>query len=131
MRIVIDEDIPRELTPLFKGPGLVVEHIDAIGLKGAKNGVLLAALSGTCDILVTGDTNLGHQQNLARFDLAVVLLHPARLVVEQIKPLIPLAVAAFPMAPKHVVTAIRPPRPTQGRVHGPAPPKPSSRSESR
>ena len=49
MRIVIDEDIPNELTPLFRGPGLVVD---------------------------------------------------------QIKPLIPRAVAAFPTARKHAVTTI-------------------------
>lgn len=59
MRIVIDEDIPNELTPLFRGPGLVVQHVEDIGHKGKKNGLLLAALSSTYDILVTGDTNLG------------------------------------------------------------------------
>lgn len=106
MRIVIDEDIPSELAPLFRGPGLEVQHVDEIGLKGTKNGALLTALSGTCDIFVTGDTNLGHQQNLGRYDLAIVLLHPARLVVDQIKSLIPAAVAAFPTARKHVVTTI-------------------------
>lgn len=81
MRIVIDEDIPSELTPLFGGPDLDVQH-------------------------VTGDTNLGHQLNLAKYDLAIVLLHPGRLVLDQIKPLIPLAVAAFPTAPKHAVTTV-------------------------
>ncbi|MGC8635386.1 MAG: hypothetical protein ACP5VP_12175 [Candidatus Limnocylindrales bacterium] len=80
--VVIDEDIPKELTPLFARPGLLAEHVEDIGLKGTKNGVLLAALSGNCDILVTGDTNVGHQQNLGTFDLAIVLIHPRRLVVE-------------------------------------------------
>lgn len=118
MRVVIDEDIPTELTPLFRGPGLVVRHVEDIGLKGEKNGVLLAALSGTCDILVTGDTNLGHQQNLRKFDLAIVLIHPQRLVIEQIKPLIPLAVAAFPTARKHEVTSIGVPKPPERKgVH--------------
>ena len=27
MRIVIDEDIPSELAPLFRAPGLVVQHV--------------------------------------------------------------------------------------------------------
>ena len=79
MRIVVDEDIPKELTPLFGGPGFLVEHVEDIGLKGTKNGMLLATLSGNCDILVTGDTNLGRQQNLRRFDIAIVLIHPPRL----------------------------------------------------
>ncbi len=106
MRIVIDEDIPNELTPLCRGPGLVVKHVEDLGLKGKKNGELPTALSGNYDILVTGDTNLQHQQNPRAFDLAVVLIHPRRLVVDQIKPLIPRAVAAFPAARKHAVTTI-------------------------
>jgi predicted nuclease of predicted toxin-antitoxin system len=106
MRIVIDEDIPSELVPLFRAPGLVVQHVEDIGLKGSKNGDLLSALSGNCDILVTGDTNLGRQQNLRRFDLAIVLIHPHRLVVDQIEPLIPLAIAASPTARRHDVTTI-------------------------
>lgn len=67
---------------------------------------MLAVLSGKADILVTGDTNLGHQQNLRKFDLAIILIHPQRLVVEQITTLIPLAIAAFPTAKKHAVTTI-------------------------
>lgn len=106
MRIVIDEDTPNELTPLFRAPGHSVQHVEEIGLKGKRNSVLLAALSGSADVLVTGDTNLGHQQNLRKFDLAVILIHPRLLVVEQIVPLIPLAIAAYPTARKHAVTTI-------------------------
>ncbi len=106
MRIVIDEDIPRELAPLFGGPGLDVRHVEDLGFKGMKNGALLTSLSTTCDVFVTGDTNLEHQQNLANYDLAIVVIHPQRLVVDQIKPLIPLTVAAFVTAPKHAVTTI-------------------------
>jgi predicted nuclease of predicted toxin-antitoxin system len=106
MRIAIDEDIPNELTPLFRGPGLVVEHVEDLGFKGRKNGELLAALSGTHDVFVAGDTNLQHQQNLDGFDIAVVLIHPRRLIIDQIRPLIPQAVAAFAIATKHAVTTI-------------------------
>lgn len=106
MRIVIDEDIPVRLTTMFRASGHVVQHVEDLGLKGTRNGVLLTALSGACDVLVTGDTNLGHQQDLRKFDLAVVLLHPKRLVVDQIEPLIPLALAALPTARKHAVTTI-------------------------
>jgi hypothetical protein len=106
VRIVIDEDIPSELAPLFRGANLEVQHVEDIGLKGQKNGALLSALSGTCDVFVTGDTNLEHQQNLATYDLAIVLIHPLRLVIDQITPLIPAAVAAFPTARKHAVTTI-------------------------
>jgi predicted nuclease of predicted toxin-antitoxin system len=114
MRIVVDEDIPKELAPLFRGPGLVVDHVEDIGLKGKKNGVLLAALSGSYDVLVTGDANLGHQRNLRKFDLAIMLIHPQRLVIEQIKPLIPIAVAA----PSPTSTASRSREPTSRNLTG-------------
>jgi len=106
MRIVIDEDIPSELVPLFRAAGHVAQHVEEMGLKGTKNGELLLALSGNCDVFVTGDTNLGHQQNLRNFDLAIVLIHPQRLVIDQIEPLIPLAIAALPTARRHAVTPI-------------------------
>jgi predicted nuclease of predicted toxin-antitoxin system len=106
VRIVIDEDIPRELAPLFSGAGMDVRHVEDIGFKGMKNGALLTALSAGCGVFVTGDANLEHQQNLATYDLAIVVIRPQRLVVDQIKPLIPLAVAAFTTARKHAVTTI-------------------------
>lgn len=57
-------------------------------------------------MFVTGDTNLGHQQDLERFDLAVVLVHPPRLVVPQVRLLIPGVLAAYDTAPKHAVTVV-------------------------
>ncbi len=116
MRIVIDEDIPSELTPRFQAPGHSVEHVEEIGLRGERNGVLLAALSGAADVLVTGDTNLGHQQNLQNFDLAVILIHPRLLVIDQIVPLIPLAIAAYATAKKHAVTTIGYPTKPMGKT---------------
>jgi predicted nuclease of predicted toxin-antitoxin system len=106
MRVVIDEDIPASLTPRFRAGGYTVDHVEDIGLKGTHNGVLLAAISGSADILVTGDTSLGHQQNLKLFDLAIILVRPPRLVVDQIIPLIPEVVAAFETAKRHAVTTI-------------------------
>ena len=127
MRVVIDEDIPIGLTPRFRAPGHSVNHVEEIGLKGTRNGVLLAAISGSTDILVTGDTNLGDQQNLKALDLAIILVHPPRLVVDQIIPLIPQIVAACETARKHMVTTIgeteaRRRRPT---AHEKPDPKPS------
>jgi hypothetical protein len=81
-----------------------------MGLNGKHNGVLLAAISGSADILVTGDTNLGHQQNLKKFDLAIIIVRPLRLVIDQIIPLIPEVVAAFTTAKRHAVTTIGRPK---------------------
>ena len=100
MRIVIDEDIPRELTPLFRGSGHTAAHVEDLGLKGMRNSELLAAVSATADVFVTGDTNLGHQQNLRRFDVAIILIHPQLLVIDRIRELIPAAIEAYATARK-------------------------------
>ena len=110
MRVVIDDDIPASLTSRFRTGGHTVSHVEDIGLKGMHNGALLAAISGAADILVTGDTNLGHQQNLKKFDLAIIVVRPPRLVVNQIIPLIPEVVAAFGTAKRHAVTTIGQPK---------------------
>jgi len=122
MRVVIDEDIPASLTPRFRIGGHTVNHVEDIGLKGKHNGVLLAAISGSADILVTGDTNLGHQQDLKKFDLAVILVRPSRLVVDQIVPLIPDVIAAFTTAKRHAVTTIGKRKVPRPKLKPPAPP---------
>ena len=115
MRVVIDEDTPASLTPQFRAGGHTVNHVEDLGLKGKHNGVLLAAISGSADILVTGDTNLGHQQNLKKLDLAIILVRPPRLVIEQIIPLIPEVVAAFATAKRHAVVTIGQPKVPRSR----------------
>ncbi len=110
MRVVIDEDIPASLTARFRVGEHTINHVEDLGLRGKHNGVLLAAISGSADILVTGDANLGHQQNLKKFDLAIILVRPPRLVVDQIILLIPEVVAAFSTAKRHTVTTIGRPK---------------------
>jgi predicted nuclease of predicted toxin-antitoxin system len=64
MRILLDENVPRELAPDFRAGGHEVVHVEDVGLKGTKNGELLSYASGTADVLVTADANLGFQQHL-------------------------------------------------------------------
>lgn len=106
MRVVIDEDIPASLTTRFRVAGHSVDHVEDLGLKGMHNGAPLTAISGVPDILLTGDANPGFQQNLNTFDLAIILVRPPRLVVDQIIALIPEVVAAFDSAERHKVTTI-------------------------
>ena len=118
------------LTPRFRTARDTVNHVEDLGLKGKHNGVLLAAISGSADVLVTGDTNLGYQQNLKKYDLAIILVRPLRLVVDQIIPLIPEVVAAFPTAKRHAVTTIGRPKvarskPKPASASRPAKPKPT------
>jgi hypothetical protein len=77
VRIIVDDDSPRQLTALFAEGGHEVVHVEELGWKGITNGELLRRASGEFDILVTGDTNMPFQQPLGQFDIAVVQLHHA------------------------------------------------------
>jgi hypothetical protein len=106
VRVILDEDIPRELAFEFAATGHVVSHVEDLGFKGLRNSDLLRAIAGTVDVFVTGDTHLGHQQDLRGLGFAIVLLHPDRLVIEQVRALIPLAIIAFETAAPGEVTTV-------------------------
>ena len=75
MNILLDENLDWRLRRDL--PGHTVESVRLIGWAGLKNGVLLAEAEKRFDVLVTMDSNMVHQQNLARFRIAVIAL-PAR-----------------------------------------------------
>ena len=70
-------------------------------MEGHQERRALDRISGTYDVLVTGDTNMAHQQDLARFDVAIVQLQPRLKVIGQLVPLIPQALLALSDAPRH------------------------------
>ena len=56
-------------------PGHQVESVPLIGWAGIENGELLAkAVDARFDVLVTMDSNMVHQQNIARYSIAVIAL---------------------------------------------------------
>ncbi|MEX2582165.1 MAG: hypothetical protein WD766_02765 [Gemmatimonadota bacterium] len=73
MRILIDEDLDVRPRHHF-GKDHHVETVQYRGWKGLKNGRLLTAASPDFDVLLTADHNLLAQQNLSRFDIAVMVL---------------------------------------------------------
>ena len=68
MKILIDEDLDVRLRHLF--PGYETYTVEYMGWKGLPNGELLpTADSAGFALLITGDTNMAHQQNLSRLSL--------------------------------------------------------------
>ena len=108
MRLIFDEDLPRDLLRHFERQGHEVVHVEELGWKGVRNSELLARTSGEYDVLTTGDTNMRHQQNLARYQIAVVVLQPRVKVLEQLIALVPDALAELSVAPIGQATVIRP-----------------------
>lgn len=94
MRVLVDEDVPRQLAPELGGHE--AQTVVQAGWAGAKNGELLrrAAAAGF-EAFVTMDRNLEHQQNIGRLPFGVVLIRARDNRVETVVPLAPAVVAAL------------------------------------
>jgi len=81
VRVLIDECAPRALKPALAAGGHNCETVQERGWSGKKNGELLNLAEDKFDVLVTLDTNLRYQQNLAGRRVAIVVLvaHSSRM----------------------------------------------------
>ena len=97
MRILLDEQLPRQLAPYFVGHD--VRTTQEQGWAGLKNGALLKeALAAGFEVLVTGDKNLEFQQNLRTSGLFVVVLVAPSNKIEDLLPRVPRALEAIARA---------------------------------
>ncbi len=71
MRVLLDEDVP---VPLRHSLEAEAETVIYRGWNGLSNGDLLRRTEAEYDALLTLDANLEDQQNLAQFELAVIVL---------------------------------------------------------
>jgi hypothetical protein len=72
-KIVLDEGAPEEIA--WHLPNHEVQSVRQLGLKGTKNGKLLAAIeAGGFDAFISNDKRLEFDQNIARLWFAVLLL---------------------------------------------------------
>ena len=89
MKLLLDECVTVYLKPEFAGHE--VTTVDQAGLKGLQNGELLRVASERFDVLITVDQKLRFQQNLANFEIAILILKAARTSYPFLKPLMPKA----------------------------------------
>lgn len=75
--------------------GHEVRTVPEAGLAGLKNGALLSQAEYRFDVFVTVDANLRHQQNVARFHVAVLVLRAPSNDMSDLRPLVPAALAAL------------------------------------
>ena len=94
MNILLDENLDWRLRRDL--PGHTVESVPLIGWAGPKNGVLLARAEERFDVLLTMDSNMVHQQNLARFKIAVIALQARSNRLADTRPLMPRVLAVLP-----------------------------------
>lgn len=85
MRVLIDECLPRKLK--LELAGHFVQTVPEAGWASKQNGELLRLAEMEFDVLLTNDQNIQHQQNVAQFDLAFVVLVAPTNDINDLKPL--------------------------------------------
>ena len=94
MKLLLDECTPGRLKNDFQDHH--TRTVAEIGLNGLKNGKLLrAAVELEFDVLLTVDQRLRFQQNLATFNLAVIILIAKPCRYPQLKLLVPRVLNAL------------------------------------
>ena len=94
--MLLDENLDWRLSRSL--PGHSVESVPLIGWAGLKNGALLAEAEKRFDALLTMDSNMDHQQNLAKFRIAIIVLKAASNRLADTLPLMPKVLAILPTA---------------------------------
>lgn len=87
MHILIDECLPKKLKQALNEH--TVFTVQEKGWSGLENGDLLRVAENEFDVWVTGDKSVEYQQNLDRFDIAVVVLVAPRNRLDVLLPLMP------------------------------------------
>lgn len=104
MNILLDENLDWRLRRDL--PGHTVESVPLIGWAGLKNGALLDEAETRFDVLVTMDNNMVHQQNLARFRIAVIALQAPSNRLADTRPLMPKVLAVLPQVLPGTLTVV-------------------------
>jgi hypothetical protein len=88
-------------------PGHKVESVPLIGWAGLKNGALLAKAERRFDLLLTMDSKMRFQQNLAKCRMAVIALEARSNRLADTRPLMPKVLVLLPSVKPGTVTIVR------------------------
>ena len=99
MRILLDEQLPRQLAREFPGHDVLI--VQQRGWAGLGNSELLrrAAADGF-EVFVTADQNLQFQQNLGQSSLCGLVLAAPSNALEDLLPLVPMLLDAVRESPQ-------------------------------
>jgi hypothetical protein len=96
LRILLDECVDRGLAEAITGHE--VKTVPEAGWASLKNGELLSRAQAEFDVFVTTDRNLMFQQNLPKFDIAVLVLSARSNRLRDLLPLVPKITETIPSA---------------------------------
>ncbi len=69
--------------------GFEVKTVPQMGWAGVKNGSLMSLAEAEFDVLITVDRNLSFQQNLPKFDVAVLVIYAKSNRLTDLQPFTP------------------------------------------
>src|ERR1051325_7373955 len=98
MKILLDECVDRRFANEL--PGHVVKTVPQMGWATIKNGELLVLAQKEFDVFLTVDRNLSFQQNLPKFNIAVLVLQARSNRLADLKPLAPKVLSILPSLTK-------------------------------
>jgi predicted nuclease of predicted toxin-antitoxin system len=104
MKILLDECIDSRLA--FELPEHEVVTVPQRGWANLNDGHLLDLAQHEFDAFVTIDRNLPFQQNLSKFDIAVIVLRTPSSRLAHLKLLIPLLLIQLPLAPSRQASTV-------------------------
>ncbi len=105
MKILLDECVDQRLAPEIRGHA--VTTVPQMGWASIKNGELLHRAEREFDVFITVDRNLAFQQNIPKFQIAVILLHASSNRLDDLQVLVPILLESIGTAPKGQVTHVR------------------------
>jgi hypothetical protein len=104
MRVLLDECVDWRLSRFIIGHD--VKTARQMGWSAISNGHLLSLAAQQFDVLVTLDQNLAFQQNLAAFNIAVIVLRARSNRLRALHSLIPDLLTAIPTATPGAATYV-------------------------
>jgi hypothetical protein len=104
MKLLLDECVDQRLAAEIQGHE--VKTVPEMGWANFKNGQLLNLAQHDFDVFITVDRNLPYQQNLPKFNIAVVVLQTRTNRLADLKSLVPLLLAELQTAPAGQATFI-------------------------
>jgi len=95
MRVLIDECAPRALKPFLSREDHECGTVQEAGWAGKENGDLLSLAEDAFDVLITLDTNLSYQQNLAGRKIAIVVIRSSSNRLDHLRQFFPACASAL------------------------------------
>ena len=95
MKLLLDECLPEDLKDFISGHQ--VFSVTEMDWKGIKNGELMRRSSESeFDIFLTADKNIRYQQNVSRYQIAIIVFDVFRNTLPELKPRIPKLLEMIP-----------------------------------